>query len=229
MNVNKKAAVILCGSGAMDGSEIHESVLALHALDSNNINYQCFAIDTPQTKVVNCLTGHDERGYSRNQLKESARIARGNIQAITNISIKSIINDYDYLILPGGFGVAWNLCTFATNGKHSTIVPEIQQIIQGFHEQKKPIGALCIAPVLLALSLQDICRPVITAGYNNNNPDTVEAYEYLNAIVKDCDSSNIIVDTDNKLITTPAYMNDDASISTIQQGILKLVQHLNTL
>ncbi|NDD05541.1 MAG: isoprenoid biosynthesis protein ElbB, partial [Proteobacteria bacterium] len=75
----KKVAVILCGSGFRDGSEIREAVGVLWALSQERAHVQCFAPDALQADVVNCLTGETMSHEKRNILVESARIARGDV------------------------------------------------------------------------------------------------------------------------------------------------------
>lgn len=52
----KKFAVILCGCGSMDGSEIHESVMTMLAIDKAGCNYTLFAPDENQYHVINHIT-----------------------------------------------------------------------------------------------------------------------------------------------------------------------------
>ena len=108
----KKFAVILSGSGVYDGAELHEAVITLLTLDRAGVEYQCMAPDMPQMHVVNHLTGEVAEDENRNVLVEAARIARGNILDLA----KANADDYDAVILPGGFAAAKNLSDFADNG-----------------------------------------------------------------------------------------------------------------
>ena len=137
-------AVILAGCGNKDGAEIHESVLTLLAIDKAGHTYQCFAPDVPQARVVNFLT-NDEMKEQRNVLLEAARIARSKIKPLAAFNEK----DFDVLVMPGGNGVAYNLCTFATAGEKMTINPDVERAVRSMHAAKKPIGALCISPVIV--------------------------------------------------------------------------------
>src|SRR3546814_20669828 len=109
--MNKKVAVILSGCGVYDGSEIYESVITLLRLDQRGVKVQCFAPNIAQMHVINHLTG-DEMPESRNVLTESARLARGAIKDLREATAE----DFDALIIPGGFGAAKNLPHSATEG-----------------------------------------------------------------------------------------------------------------
>ncbi|MGC9330965.1 MAG: isoprenoid biosynthesis glyoxalase ElbB, partial [Bacteroidales bacterium] len=138
--MRKKIALILAGSGVYDGSEIHETTLSMYALAKNEIDYMCFAPDIKQAHVINHLTGK-EMNETRNVLVESARLARGKIKDIRELHV----NDYDGLLIPGGFGAAKNLSDFAFKGDNMNVQPDVEKVIKAFHDANKPIGALCIA------------------------------------------------------------------------------------
>src|ERR1700733_7066150 len=107
----KTVAVVLSGCGYLDGAEIRESIAVLLALARQKVIVEIFAPDAPQAGVTNHLTAQDT-GEARNMLTEAARIARGKIKPLSELPNL----DYHALIMPGGFGVAKNLCTFATEG-----------------------------------------------------------------------------------------------------------------
>ena len=142
----KKIGVVLSGCGVYDGAEIHESVLTLLALDRRGASAVLCAPDTPQMHVVNHLSGQVEEGASRNVLVESARIARGAIRDLATVKA----DELDGLVLPGGFGAAKNLCDFAVKGADCSVHPEVARLVREVHAQGKPVGAVCIAPVLVA-------------------------------------------------------------------------------
>jgi len=73
--MKKKIGVVLSGCGVYDGSEIHEAVFTLLAIDRNNAEAVCMAPDI-ELDEVNHLAG-SPTGAKRNVLVESARIARG--------------------------------------------------------------------------------------------------------------------------------------------------------
>ncbi|MDD4395590.1 MAG: isoprenoid biosynthesis glyoxalase ElbB, partial [Bacteroidales bacterium] len=152
----KKFAVILNGCGHLDGSEIHEALMTLLAIDKNECSYSIFAPDEPQYHVMNHLT-RQPMEETRNMLVEAARIARGDIQEIGKYNPV----DFDALILPGGYGAAKNLFTYAIDGVNAKVLDSVRKAIVDTHNLHKPIGALCIAPVLLAKVLGNI---TVTVG-----------------------------------------------------------------
>jgi len=191
----KKFAVILCGCGTLDGSEIHESVMTLLAIDRNDCEYSIFAPDADQYHVVNHVTGQ-VMGEKRNMMVEAARIARGRIRPLAECHVE----DFDALVFPGGNGSAKNLFTYAIDGKKCTVREDVAQLIRSFHEQKKPIGALCIAPVMLAKVLGDI---TITVGNDEKTIDHVTSFgtKHINT-----QQTEVISDKQNMVFTTPCYM-----------------------
>lgn len=191
----KKFAVILCGCGSMDGSEIHESVMTLLAIDRNECEYSIFAPNDTQYHVIDHTTGQatDEK---RNMMVEAARIARGQILPLE----KCNVNDFDALVFPGGFGAAKNLFTYALDGKDCTVREDIAILIRTFHAQQKPIGALCIAPVMIAKVLGDV---TITVGNDEETINNVLSFgsKHINTL-----QTGVIADKQNMIFTTPCYM-----------------------
>jgi enhancing lycopene biosynthesis protein 2 len=206
MSVGIKIAVVLSGCGVYDGAEIHESVLTLLAIDRLGASYACFAPDVAQHHVVNHLTG-DEAKESRNVLVESARIARGAIKPLSEYKAA----DFDAIIFPGGFGAAKNLCGFAFNGPDCAVNLDVEKAVKATHAAGKPIGALCIAPALMARVLGKV---EVTIG---NDEGTAAAIEKLGATHIKATHGEVVIDAANKLVTTPCYMLD-ASISQIALG-----------
>ncbi len=212
----KRVAVILSGCGVFDGSEIHEAVLTLLYLDKGGADTRCFAPDKEQMHVVNHLKGEPEADQSRNVLIESARIARGEITPLSDLKI----NEFDAVIFPGGFGAAKNLCTLAVDGDSCSIDPVVQQVIIDAVDNDKVIGAICIAPALVARALQDkTLNPVMTIG---TDASTAGALRAMGAENQPASVTEIVVDQKNKLVTTPAYMLGQ-SIAPVAEGIEKLV------
>ncbi|PLX89159.1 MAG: isoprenoid biosynthesis protein ElbB [Desulfuromonas sp.] len=211
-----KVGVVLSGCGVYDGSEIHEAVCTLLALDRAGAEAICMAPDVDQA-VVNHLTGEEIPGASRNVLEESARIARGNIRNITDVKA----GDLDALIFPGGFGAAKSLCSFATKGTECTANPDVARLVREVVAANKPLAAICIAPALIARILGDDKRaPSLTVG---TDPATAEALETMGAQHVNCPVTEFVVDKDNKLVSTPAYMLA-GSIKEAAEGIEKTVQ-----
>ena len=191
----KKFAVVLCGCGPMDGSEIHESVMTLLAIDRNECQYTIFAPDADQYHVMNHYT-KEVMPEKRNMLVEAARIARGDIHPLTEL--KSA--DFDAVVFPGGFGAAKNLFTYAIKGTKAEVDAEVERVIKDFHAQRKPIGALCISPVLLAKVLGNI---TITVGTDERTIHDVETFgaQHINT-----QQTEVIADKENMVFTTPCYM-----------------------
>ena len=208
----KKVAVILSGCGFKDGAEIQESVLTLLAIEKQGAEYLCFAPDIQQHHVTNHLTGENS-DESRNVLVESARIARGNISPLSDFKPA----DFDALILPGGFGAATNLSTFAFEGGDCTVNEEVANAIRGMVELKKPIGALCIAPAIMAKLLDGA---ELTIG---SDKATAEALEGMGAKHKNAGFSDIVTDEKYRLVTTPCYMLD-SKVTYIAKGAENLVK-----
>ncbi|QHC98369.1 MULTISPECIES: isoprenoid biosynthesis glyoxalase ElbB [unclassified Pseudomonas] len=213
--MSKKVAVILSGSGVYDGAEIHESVITLLRLDQRGAQVQCFAPNIAQLHVINHLTG-EEMPESRNVLVESARIARGNIKDIRDADV----DDFDALIVPGGFGAAKNLSNFAVEGAGCSVQPEVLALAEAFAEAGKPVGLMCISPALAA----KIYGPGVTCTIGNDT-DTATAMNKMGATHEDCAVTEIIEDKARKLVTTPAYMLAQ-NISEAASGINKLVDRV---
>lgn len=210
----KNVGVLLSGCGVYDGSEIHESVITLLALERNGASTICMAPDIHQHHVVNHLTGQATEEL-RNVLVESARIARGEITDIKQIRSSEL----DALVIPGGFGAAKNLSDFAIKGKDAEVHAEVRRLIIEMADAQKPIGALCISPAVLAKVLEERL-PQVTIG---NDLGTAEAIEAMGGSHSVCEVGSIHVDTANRLVTTPAYMIGP-SILDIAEGIEKLVK-----
>lgn len=213
--MSKKVAVILSGCGVYDGAEIYESVITLLRLDQRGAQVQCFAPNIAQLHVINHLTG-EEMPESRNVLVESARIARGNVKDLREADVE----DFDALIVPGGFGAAKNLSNFAIEGAGCTVQPEVLALAEAFAEAGKPVGLICISPALAA----KIYGPGVTCTIGND-ANTAAAMNKMGANHEDCAVTDIIEDKARKLVTTPAYMLAQ-TISEAASGINKLVDRV---
>lgn len=209
-----RVAVVLSGCGVYDGAEIHESVLTLLALDRAGAQTQCFAPDRPQHHVINHLTGAEQTDAPRNVLAESARIARGKILPLAQYRAA----DFDAIVFPGGFGAAKNLSTFAFDGPACTVAPEVEQAIRDTHAADKPIGALCISPVLLARVLGGGVS--LTIGSDAGAAGAVAA---MGAEHRVTGHGEVVVDPVHRVATTPCYMLD-ATISQIDDGARAVVR-----
>lgn len=206
MNIPKKIAVVLSGSGVFDGAEIHEATLTLYAIAKNGAVYEIFAPDIIQHHVINHISGVEMK-ETRNVLIESARIARGKIKPLSAFHAY----DFDAIIFPGGFGAAKNLSTFAFEGENCSVNPDVEKAVKSMVEKKKPIGALCISPVIIAKILGDV---QLTIGQDKG---TAAAVEKMGASHRNTTHGEIVVDNKFKVVTTPCYMLD-ASIVQIAEG-----------
>ena len=214
--MNKKVAVILSGCGVYDGSEIYESVITLLRLDQRGATVQCFAPNIEQMHVINHLTG-DEMPESRNVLTESARLARGNIKDLSEANV----DEFDALIMPGGFGAAKNLSDFATQGASCKILPDVLTVAQAFAKAGKPVGMMCIAPTMAA----QIFGPGVVCTLGDDDDPAAAASREMGIEHQACDVTEIVEDAKHKLVTTPAYMLAQ-SISEAASGIYKLVDRV---
>ncbi len=213
----KKFAVILSGCGVYDGTEIHEAVCALLAIDRANHQYDLYAPDQLQHHVINHLTGQ-EMDEKRNVMVESARIARGKIRPLTELDVAA----YDGLVLPGGFGAAKNLSDYAFAGAAIKVLADVEAVLKKMHALHKPIGAMCISPVILARVFGKvnltIGRDATTAGH----------LEQLGAIHHRTEKAEVTVDEANKLVTTPCYMTN-IRISYVAAGAEEMIAAMLTL
>ena len=215
-----RVGVVFCGCGRFDGSEIHESVLTLLHLSRAGVETLCFAPDRDQWATCEAFEGLSVPEPPRSMLVESARIARGEIRSLG----EAAAGDLDALVLPGGSGLTRNLCDFALQGGNGSVLPQLSSLIRQMHRDKKPIAALCIAPVLLALTLGGF-RPRMTLGgqVGPSQEAALTGAEFVECAVEDA-----IVDHANRLVTTPAYMLGPG-IAEINRGIESCIHQLLAL
>ncbi|MEC8206295.1 MAG: isoprenoid biosynthesis glyoxalase ElbB [Pseudomonadota bacterium] len=215
----KKVAVILAGCGVYDGAEINEAVLTLLHIAKAGASYQCFAPDIEQMHTINHLTG-EEMTPNRNVLVEAARIARGEIKALTELNV----NEFDALIVPGGFGAAKNLSDFAVKGADAQVQNDVLTTAKAFVDANKAAGYMCIAPAMLPMIYGKGVKTTI-----GNDEDTAAAIEQLGGSHQSCAVNDIVVDEQHKVVTTPAYMlaqsilDADAGIEKLVNTVLELV------
>lgn len=217
MTAKPKFAVVLSGCGVYDGSEIHEAVLTLLAIDRAGGTYQCFAPDVAQMHVIDHVRG-TPTDETRNVLVESARIARGAILPLAGYEPA----DFDAIVFPGGFGAAKNLCTFAVDGPACTVNPDAEAAIRKTRAAGKPIGALCIAPALIARVLGDV---EMTIG---NDAATAKALAAMGAHPVERGHGQVAVDAKARVVTTPCYMLP-STIGQIADGAKAAVDALIAL
>jgi len=212
----KKIAVILSGCGNKDGAEITEAVSLLIALSQNGAESHCFA-PSLEFEALNFID-NQALGQKRNVLTESARIARGQIHDLKNLDVKT----YDALAFVGGYGAAKNLSDWATKGAKCTVLPEVEKAIKAFHQESKPIAALCISPVLVAKVLGSE-RVTVTLG---DDKETIAEVLKTGAQHEICPVDDYVTDRETKVITTPAYMYGNAKPHEVFKGISGLAKEL---
>lgn len=214
-HMKPKVGVILSGCGFLDGSEIHESVLTLLCLDELDAEAICMAPRGAQHHVVDHARREPVAGQTRDVLTEAARIARGRIVDIATVKA----NQLDAVILPGGFGAAKNLCDFAMAGAKAVPHRDVARLLREMHAAHKPIGAICIAPAVVAATLGQQLHPTLTIG---DDAGTARALTEMGVVHRDCPVDECVVDRENGIVTAPAYMFD-ARVRDVAAGIRKLV------
>ena len=214
MSKKKKIAVVLSGSGVYDGSEIHEATLTLLAIARQGASYEIFAPNVEQAHVINHLTG-EEMPETRNVLVEAARIARGKIADLKTYKA----SNFDALVFPGGFGAAKNLCTFAFESTACSVNKDVENAVKQTIAARKPIGALCIAPVVITKILSDV---KVTIG---NDLGTAEAIEKMGGTHIKTTHGEVVSDSKYNVYTTPCYMLD-ATIDQIADGASQIIKSI---
>ena len=211
-----KVGVVLSGCGHQDGSEIHEAVFTLHALEKAEAEAIIMAPDMDQFHVINHLNGNEDVSESRNILVESARIARGKVVDVASVSGHQL----DALIFPGGTGMAKNIFDYSMAGINCTVISDVQRLVVEILEGDKPLGAICIAPVMVAKVLEFLGRTgTVTGGFNVEINNDIKAMG-INTI--EVGAEEIVIDKENKIVTTPAYV-EAKSMNESFTGIEKLV------
>ncbi len=207
-------AVVLSGCGVFDGSEIHEATLTLYAIKKLGADYEIFAPDIEMYHTINHITGKPGK-EKRSVINESARIARGKVKPLSEYRASK----FNGIIFPGGFGAAKNLCTFAFDNAKCKVLPEVTKAIKETAQLQKPIGALCIAPVLIVKVLGNI---TVTIG---SDKDTIKAIEKMGGKHIQTDQCQVVIDPVNKIVTSPCYMLE-ATIDQIGEGVINVVKEM---
>ncbi len=210
-----KIGIVLSGCGVNDGSEIHEAVITMLELDKAGADMLLMAPNIDQLHVINHATG-EEMNDSRNVLVESARISRGDIEDIAVVTSENV----DALIFPGGFGVAKNLSDYAMAGVECSVNPDVLRLSREVHNEGKPIGAICIAPAIMATILSG--ETELTVGFDEQTASDIDAMGAKHVL---CPVDEIVVDKEKKVVSTPAYM-EAQSIKEAALGIEKLVAEI---
>lgn len=222
-----KAAVLLAGSGVYDGSECTEATSLLIALGKHKAEVQCFAPNRDQFHVINHLNG-EEMKQTRNVMEESARIARGQVKALTEL--KSA--DFDAVFMPGGFGAAKNFSDFAVKGGDMTVQEDVSQVLKDFHAAQKYIGLCCIAPVVAAKVFGTKSGgpgAKLTLGCKGDDwpyNGAIDAATSFGNELAEKDINEVCVDAKNKIVSAPAYMKGNATFAEVYASVQKMVDEV---
>lgn len=225
----KKIGVLLHGNGVFDGSEIHESVFTLLAIAEAGAEAVCFAPNVAQHHVLNHTTG-EEMPETRNVLVESARIARGNIKDIADVTAEAL----DGLVMPGGFGTAKNITKWAFEGPQGPILESVKNLIVDLVAQGKPIAGLCMSPTTIAKALEGTeYHAHLTVGTSAEaSPYDIAAIsagmESIGQVADMVSVREVAVDPQLKIVTAPCYMME-ASIVEVRDNIKQAVEALVAL
>lgn len=212
--MSQNVGVILSGCGFQDGSEIYETVLTLLHLQQEGASIQCFAPNCNQGNVIDHASG-EHTDETRSAYTEAARLARSEIQPLNELNA----DNFDTVILPGGFGAASTLSDFAEAGENCEVQPDVLRAIDDMTKVNKPVGFICIAPVIAAKLYQDV---KVTIG---NNAEVASKIEAMGAQHIQCAVDDIVVDHNHRVVTTPAYMLGPTMVE-VSQGIHKLVRQI---
>ncbi|MDD9331651.1 MAG: isoprenoid biosynthesis glyoxalase ElbB [Wolbachia sp.] len=210
-----KAAVVLSGCGHLDGAEVREAILSLLTLDQQEVEIKCFAPDINISQVMNHKTKEGTK-EKRNVLVEAARIARGDIYDLKEAKAE----DFDMLVVPGGYGVAKNLSDLAEGNDTVTVIPEFEKLVLEFFNAKKPIGAICISPAVIVSILSQKTKVKVTIG-----DDKGRLIEKLGGEHIRCDTELSIEDEECNVFSCSAYMREE-DIYSIYQGIRHMIDSM---
>ncbi len=222
-----KIGVLLHGSGVYDGTEIHEAVLTLLAIREAGHSYVCLAPNVDQHHVIDHTKG-EEMKETRNVLVESARIARGDIEALTVEHANSI----DALVMPGGFGTAKNITKWAFSGPEGAIDPTVRDFLMTVVKAKKPIVALCMSPTTLAKALEGsgISAKLSVGSTEESSPYEIGAIsDGVTAVGMQAEMKTVrevSVDDEHKIICAPCYMMN-ADILDVRKNIQQAIEAMN--
>lgn len=224
--IERVVAVVLSGCGVYDGSEITEAVGVMVALSQVDYSVRFFAPDREQLHVINHSKG-EVMTESRHILTESARIARGKIESLSALDV----DQFDAIVFPGGFGAAKNLTTFVVDGAQAGLFEDVQRVVFAAIQAKKPIVALCAAPLVLGIAARElgIRGAQITLGDGQEYPDMNAALEHWGQthVLKAVDQ--VCVDIEHRFVTVPAYMYGAANPAQVFSACQAAVAALTSL
>ena len=219
-----RALLLISGCGNQDGAEVHESTYSALALTQQGFTVTFASLDKPQTRVCNHKTG-TMLAEKRNMLVESARIARGAIEDLDTIQV----SDYDALVLAGGFGAALNFSDYAIAGVDATVDPVVDRVISAFYAARKPIGAVCIAPMIVAKSLHRKAKITLTVGSSEEAENEIATLRTWGCVHQVCAKGACVIDVENRIISTPAFMYSRSTFNEVFNGINAMVIAMRSL
>ena len=169
----------------------------------------------------------EESGTPRNVLEESARIARGDVKPLSELAAA----EYDALLIPGGFGAAKNLSSFGFKGADMEVESDVEKILHDFKNQEKVIGLTCIAPIIAAKVFGQEGVKLTLGGRGDNFPyaGSIDAAKSFGAEIEEHDVNGVCTDWKNNIVTSPAYMQGDASPHAIFDGMQNFLNKVNSL
>ena len=224
--MSKKIGVLLSGCGVYDGSEIQESVFTLLSIAENGGDALCMAPNKDQHHVLDHTTGN-EMEENRNMLVEAARIARGDIKDLSQVSV----DDMNALIIPGGFGAAKNLTKWAFSGQEGEIDESVKSVIHAMVSAGKPVVGLCMGPTVIAKALEgtDVHARLTVGTDAEESPYEIGAIsqgmEAVGAVAEMKTKAEISIDENNRIITAPCYMME-ANVLDVRNNIKQAVDAL---
>ena len=193
-----RVGILLSGCGFYDGTEVAEAVLAALALERAGARPVHIAPEVQQLHTVNHLTGSESEGEARGVLAESARVARGKLKSLSELTPAEL----GALIVPGGHGAVKNLMTnFAQLGSRRELLPQVRDLLADLTGRGAPIGSISLG------------RTVVQT--------------YLGEPLSDEDmrlaAGEIVVDEARRLVFTPGFLTG-ASLADVAVGIDKMVR-----
>jgi enhancing lycopene biosynthesis protein 2 len=195
-----QTGILIGGCGLYDGTETHEAVLAMLAVDRRGWRPRCLTTDREQLHVVDHTTGNEREGERRQVMEESARLSRGRIAPLQEF----LVDELDALVIPGGYGCAKNLMTgFAERGKSRQLQPEVATLLKHCLDSRKPIGLIGLADLLIYPLLPDL-EARFAAWQHGEDP---------------------IIDAERRVAYTPGYRSHDR-IGQVATGIDGLIEVL---
>lgn len=141
-----RAGVLLCGCGAYDGTDPHEAILSMLSLQGAGIEVIPLAYGSPQFHVVDHTTALEQEGATRSMLVESARMVRGKLYSLEEISPKLL----ELLIIPGGQGPVKSLLSGFSTQEERRLQPDIEAFLLGVHRAGGILGAISLAEFILS-------------------------------------------------------------------------------